>query len=175
MITSTPLPDALFTKLRAFLLAIVPTGTEVVQGLGNRVPQPNGDHIVITGLFEQRLRTNVSTYEDDGGSTPGARLIEQGTEFHVQFDFYGSQAQAWGATVSTLFRDEYGVEQLAPELSPLYIDNARQMPFVTGQEQYLPRWVSTAVLQYNPITTIPQQFADEASATLVDAQTLPVT
>ncbi len=63
---------------------------------------------------------------------------------------------------------------LAPDCAPLYIDNARRMPFVTGEEQYYPRYSSTAVLQYNPVTAIPQQFADEASATVIDVETLPV-
>lgn len=168
----TPLFPALFVKLRAFLLTIVPSGTEVVQGLGNRVPQPRGDHIVITPLFEQRLRTNVNTYEDTGYSTPGRRYIEQGTECHVQFDFYGTEAANWAAMVSTLFRDEYAVTALAPECAPLSIDDARNAPLVTAEEQYLTRFVSTARIQYNPVTSIPQQFADAASATLVEAETL---
>lgn len=171
--TTTPLFDALFIRLRTFLLAIVPAGTAVVRGNINRVPQPAGEHIVITALFERRLRTNVSEYDDDG-SAGGTRAIEQGTEFHVQFDYYGATAAEIAARVSTLFRDEYGVDALAPECAPLYIDDARVMPLVTAEEQYLNRFTSTAVLQYNPVTTIPQQFADEAVAGLVDVETLPV-
>jgi hypothetical protein len=169
--TVTPLFDALFVKLRAFLLTIVPTGTEVVRGYINRVPQPVGNHIVITGLFERRLRTNIHTYEDDGG-LGGTRNIEQGTEVHVQIDYYGAIAADWCAMVSTVFRDEYGVAALAPDCSPGYIDDGRNMPLTTGEEQYLQRFCSTAVLFYNPVTTIPQQFADAAGVTLVDAETL---
>jgi hypothetical protein len=169
--TPSPLFDALFVKLRAFLLTIVPSGTEVVRGLGNRVPQPPGAHVVVTPLFTRRLRTNTSTYVDDG-SGGGLRNIEQGTEFHVQFDYYGAPAADWAQAVSTLFRDEYGVNALAPDCAPLYIDDARQVPCVTGEEQYLQRFVSTAVCQYNPVTAVPQQFADEAVVGLVEAETL---
>ncbi len=169
--TTAPLFDALFIRIRAWLLTLVPSGTPVVRGLGNRVPQPAGDHIVITGLFERRLRTNVNSYDDDG-SSGGTKSIEQGTEIHVQFDYYGTQAANWAARVSTLFRDESAVVAMAPEVSPLYIDDARQMPFNTAEEQYLQRYTSTAVLQYNPVTTIPQQFADAASVGLVDVETL---
>lgn len=171
--TVTPLFDALFIKLRAFLLTVVPSGTEVVRGINNRVPQPAGNHIVITPLFERRLRTNVTTYDDDG-SAGGFKNLEQGTECHVQFDYYGALAADWSAMVSTVFRDEYGVAALAPDCSPLYIDDARQMALVTGEQQYLQRFTSTAVLQYNPVTSVPQQFADEASVTLVNAETLPL-
>ncbi len=169
--TTTPLFDALFVKIRAWLITLVPGGTPIVRGYVNGVPQPVGDHIVITGLFERRLRTNVNSYDDDG-SSGGTKSIEQGTEIHVQFDFYGTQAPQWAARVSTLFRDESAVTALSPEVSPLYIDDARNIPLVTAEERYLQRFASTAILQYNPLTTIPQQFADAASVGLVDVDTL---
>lgn len=51
--------------LRAFLLAILPTGTEVVQGQDNRVPEPSeGDFVVMTPLRRDRLATNTDTYND---------------------------------------------------------------------------------------------------------------
>jgi hypothetical protein len=169
--TTTPLFDALFVKIRAWLLTLVPSGTPVVRGYVNGVPQPNGNHVIITGLFERRLRTNVNSYDDDGGSG-GTKAIEQGTEIHVQFDYYGSDAANWAARVSTLFRDESAVAAMSPEVSPLYIDDARNIPLVTGEEIYLTRFTSTAVLQYNPVTTIPQEFAGSAVVGLVEADTL---
>lgn len=173
--TPSPLFDALFVKIRAWLLTLVPSGTEIVQGLANGVPQPAGGHIVITRLFDRRLRTNQNTYDDDGytGSVGGTKSIEMGTEFTVQFDYYGPSASDWATVVSTLFRDESTVVALAPECAPLHCDEGRQIPLITGEERYLLRVCSTAALQYNPITTIPQQFADEAAVGLVDAEILP--
>lgn len=171
--TPSPLFDALFVKVRAWLLTLVPVGTEIVRGYVNRVPQPTADHIVITALFERRLRTNLNRYEDDGyGSTPGTREIEQGTEIHFQFDYYGASAANLAAVVSTLWRDEAAVAALAPDMAPLYIDDARNMTHVFGEEQYVPRFTSTAVAQYNPTVTVPQQFADAAEVGLVEADTL---
>jgi hypothetical protein len=177
MTPTAPELAAISARIGAFLAAIVPSGTEIIQGPVNRAPQPTGSHVMFTYLFEQRLRTNVSTY-DDTDPEAGLRLIEQGTELHVQFDFYAAsdsdmQAVArWAAAVSTLWRDEYGVDALAPEASPLYIDNARGAPLALGEEQYVGRWISTAVAQYNPVTTVPQEFADEAEITLVLANAL---
>lgn len=168
----TPLFDSQFIKLRAFVLAVVPAGTQCVKGNENRVPQPLGDHVVITSLFERRLRTNVSTYDDDG-SSGGFRNVEQGTEVHFQFDSYGPTAADNAARLSTLFRDEYGVAALAPTLSPLYIDDGRIIPLVSGEEQYVRRVSQTAVCQYNPVVSVPQQFADAADVALVDAETIP--
>lgn len=57
--------SAIFTALRSFLLAILPAGTEVVQGQVNRVAEPQvADFIVITPLRRIRLATNVDTAAD---------------------------------------------------------------------------------------------------------------
>lgn len=178
MMPTTPELDALAIKVRAFLLTIAEDGIEVIQGPVNRAAQPKGTHCMFTFLFQRRLRTNVSTYED--GAPAGLRNIEQGTELHMQLDYYAasdSDMQPIGklaVAVSTLWRDEYGVDALAPEASPLFIDDARGAPLALGEEQYVGRWISTGVLQYNPVTSVPQEFADEADVTVVLANALEI-
>jgi hypothetical protein len=93
---------------------------------------------------------------------------------HVQFDFYAAGSDAnqqvvgsWAAAVSTLWRDEFGCAALAPDAAPLFIDDARGIPLISGEDQYVGRFTSTAVLQYNPVTSVPQEFADEAIVSLV--------
>ena len=50
---------------RAFLLAILPAGVEVVRGQDNRVPEPAGaDFVVVTPVGRERLGTNVVTVVD---------------------------------------------------------------------------------------------------------------
>src|SRR5262249_23687890 len=152
----------------AFIEQIVPAGTPVLraaQGM-NRVAQPVIDHIFVTELFTRRLRTNVNTYDDPAPeSDPGTKIAEMGTEVHVQVDFYGLSAAGWAQAFETLFRDEYAAEALAPTCAPLYADEARMIPLVTGEEQYLNRWAVTAHLQYNPSAVTPQQFADQMEIT----------
>lgn len=172
--------DAVMTRLRALILDVLPSGIEVIQGPVNRVAQPKGPHVVMTPLFDMRLRTNVTRYNRPTDPPPaiGSADIEQGTEVHVQLDFYGgvgatpSAPNQWAMAVCTIFRDEYAADALAPEAAPLYIDDARMIPLVVGEEQYLVRYSSTAHLQYNPVTTKPQEFAEQLGVTLIDAETL---
>jgi hypothetical protein len=172
--------DAVLTKLRALILDVLPALVEVITGPINRAAQPKGGHVVMTHLFDMRLRTNETTYRrpTDPAPATGFADIEQGTEIHVQLDFYGgtnfptSAPAQWAAAMSTIFRDEYAVEALAPEAAPLYIDDARMIPLVTGEEQYRVRYASTAHLQYNPVTTKPQGFAEELVISTIDANIL---
>lgn len=176
----TPDIDAVMTKLGALILDVLPAGMQVIQAPVNRAAQPKGGHVVMTHLYDMRLRTNVTRYNLPVGPAPaaGSADMEQGTEIHVQLDFYGgtnfapSAPAQWAAAVSTIFRDEYAVTALAPEAAPLYIDDARMIPLVTGEEQYRVRYACTAHIQYNPVTTKPQQFADVLVVSTIDTNIL---
>lgn len=172
--------DAVMTKLGALIADMLPATIIVLQAPINRSAQPKGGHVVMTHLYDMRLRTNETTYTrpTDPAPAAGTADIEQGTEIHVQLDFYGgvnfapSAPAQWAAAMSTIFRDEYAVAALAPEAAPLYIDEARMIPLVTGEEQYRVRYAATAHIQYNPVTTKPQQFAEELVISTVEAQIL---
>jgi hypothetical protein len=169
-LTVTPGIDAVFTKVRAYLLGIVPAGTIVLRGPVDRAAQPESDHIVVTPQMRKRLRTNV--YRDvDPNIVPddGTTQMEEGVQLELLIDCYGDTLAAdWAAMVETTFRSEYAVTALAPDCAPLYADEARQVPLVTGEEQYLERWMVRAMLQYNPVTTTPQQFADSVDVNIIN-------
>lgn len=168
-----PTLDTVFTKLRAFLLdatiGVVPVGTLVIRGPMNRAAQPAADHVIVTPIFRKRLRTNVETDVDPYPlPDPGTMQIEQGTRLDVQVDFYGAQAGDWAAIFTTIWRSEYACDHLAPECAPLYAEDGRMLPLVTGEEQYLERWTVTAALQYNPVVTALQEFADSLTVDLIN-------
>lgn len=159
-----------FTAMRTFLLGVAPAGTEVIKGQQNRVPEPqSADFIVMTPLFKARLSTNVTTYTDPK-TNPGTRNSRAALAFHIQLDVHGPQSGDTSAIIATLFRDEYAVEQFQAsgiDISPLYCDDPKQMPFVNGENQYEDRWIITTVTQYNPVTETPIDFADAVNVNIV--------
>lgn len=160
----TPTLAQVFADVRAFLLTIVPAGTIVLRGPVNRTAQPVDDHIVITPTYRKRLRTNQYTDDPIADTT----AMEEGVQLDVQTDCYGGTlAPDWATMIETVWRSEYATAALTV-CQPLYADDARQIPLETGEEQYLQRWMVRAVLQYNPVTTTPQQFADALTVVTVD-------
>lgn len=161
-------------KVRGFIMdptyGIVPAGTRVLRGPINNAPQPTAPHVILTPINIRRIRTNQETDVDPYPMPlPGEIRIEKGTEVTLQADFYGeSSAEAWAEVFSTVWRSDYGVRHLAPECVPLYADEARMMPLVTGEEQFLERWLVRAVLQYNPVTVTPQDFAGAATVEIIN-------
>jgi len=55
----------MLTALRTALLAIMPVGTEIIKGQGNRVPEPGaGNFVTMTPWLRERLEWNTDTYSD---------------------------------------------------------------------------------------------------------------
>jgi hypothetical protein len=86
-----------------------------------------------------------------------------------------SDAGDMAVTVSTLLRDEYGANQFANQsphydVTPLYADDARQLPFINDQQQYEWRWVVEALLQANVVVSVPMQFADVVGIEVISVE-----
>lgn len=158
----TPLPDDLFIALRAFVLSLLPNGTEVIQGLGNNVPMPEGGFVCMTALSQRRLSTNHSELLPSQ-----ERIVTMPTEYSIQVDCYGPDSSDWATLLTALWRDPYGCDAMAPVAQPLYHTDPIQAPLVNGEENYEQRWVFTALLQFNPSVTVVQQSADTLDLVIV--------
>jgi hypothetical protein len=161
--------EDLYTALRRFVLDVVPTGVEVVQGLGNRVstPPPSPGFVAMTANLISPHRTPVESWERDNPD-PNAISIEQGTVVRVQLDCYGPTSGDWAIALVAALRSEYGVRLLAPEAAPLYAEDPIQAPLIDSEGQYESRWIVGARLQYNPVVSTPMEFADTAEVTLIN-------
>jgi len=154
------------TVVRAVILTLV--SCEVVKGVNNRVPMPDGDFILLTPMFRKRLAYNVDTYAPDGKT--GTKAMTQYTQLDIQVDSYGALAGDRAQTLSTFIRDESCCEAINAaavalvgtaglDMQTLYAEEPHQMPLITGESQYDPRWTFEWHLQYNPTVTLAQQFA----------------
>jgi hypothetical protein len=161
--------SAVLGIVRGFLLSILPAGVEVVKGQDNRVPEPSSpNYVVMTPLFQPRLRTNIDTYDDTfdplnpDPAAPGFKMSEQGTELRLQLDVHGPASADNSVVITTLWRDAIGCEFFAAsdfDIAPLYCDDPKQTAFIDEGAQYEDRWTIDAHLQFNPVVTTGQQFA----------------
>jgi len=156
------------TVFRSFVLSLVDLdGDHVIRGLKNRAAMPSGDFIVITPLINIPLATNVEMYTPSGSVASN----ERSTQFNVQVDCYGDQGMDRANMLSMMVRSDYACQQFAAsgiDMQPLYATEAAQRPFVSGEAQYIERWGFDAVMQINPVVTVPQQFADSLEVGLID-------
>lgn len=169
-VTTSPTITEIATKVRAFLLTLVPAGVEVVRGLDNKVPEPPASpgFIAMTLVRQERLRTNVDHYSDPPPFDASTRAVEQGTQLALQCDCYGADSAAWAAQISTYLRSDIACDALAPEVAPLYAEEPIMAPLVDGERKYEQRWIVGAILQANFTTVTPQQFAGTLAVDVIN-------
>jgi hypothetical protein len=100
----------------------------------------------------------------------GAINTMQATEVVVQLDVHGPTSSDNAQIISTLLRDEFGVVSMKAinvDITPLFAEDPRQVPFINAESQYETRWIVDAHLQVNQTIKVPQQFADEVHVDLI--------
>ncbi len=155
MYTSSITVDQVIDALADFLAPFVPAA-QVIRAQVNRVPMPSDPGIVLTEMLQVDLSVPDTEYQP----TDNTATIKGPTRIDIQIDFYGVQAGEFCKTVKTAFRSHWGFAYFPANIKPLYTSDGVQSPLTTGEQQYESRWTLTASLQYNPIVTVPQDFAD---------------
>jgi len=121
------------------------------------------------GTYEINNTQNISSE----ALASGTKIVEQSTQITIQLDVHGPNSADNAQIISTLFRDEYAVTQFATsgfDITPLYVDDPRQLPFTNDQDQVETRYVIQAQLQANQIVAVPQQFADVAKVDVIEVE-----
>lgn len=151
--------NALVVFLTPFIAA---DGGQCVRAQVNRVPMPANPCCVLTELLLVDLSVPSMQYQPQANSA----TISGPSRIDVQIDFYGDKASEYCKAAKSAFRSQWGFSQFPANIKPLYTSDGVQSPLVTGEQQYASRWTMTASMQYNPIVTVPQDFADALSATV---------
>ena len=163
--------DQVIDALAAFILPFLGTGGQTIRGQQNRVALPNPPVAVLTELGQFDLNF---PYMDFTNLAAGTADIDASTRIDVQVDIYGPLAGSQCKAVKSAFRSEYGFNAFPAYVKPLYTDDGREIPLITGEQQYERRWTLTATMQYNPTVTVPQQSADVLSVhEIIDANLPP--
>ena len=170
------------TAVRAWLLSILPSGTPIIKGIPNRSawPPANPGFVAMTLVRRKRLNYNIDSY-DETAEDPTTWSSETHFEVTMQLDFIGVNAFDWCNVAETLWKDENACDALevsiggdntvpgySPSIDPLYTNDSIMIPLEDAEEQYEKRWLVEAVLQYNPVTTMPLQTADTLTVTVIN-------
>ncbi|MDB5777608.1 MAG: hypothetical protein JWP38_3741 [Herbaspirillum sp.] len=154
----------LYLALWNFITSLV--DCPIVQGNQNRVAMPAGDFIVMTALNRVGLATTTQDYDPANSRVSN----KQSKQWSAQIDCYGSLSADRAATLAEMMRTPYAADQFATsglEIAPLFATDHHQMALVTGEEEYVERWTFEMALQYNPVITMPQDFASALSASVI--------
>lgn len=112
----------------------------------------------------------------------GIEVLGAPVQFSVQLDVHGPNSADNSSVISASFRDDYAFQTFAAQVSnltlplnsitPLYADEAKQVPFINDQEQFENRWIVEAELEVNQSIVIPLQFFTAAQVALKEVDAL---
>lgn len=94
------------------------------------------------------------------------------TRWTVQLDVYGPNSFANAKIVEGTFFSDVATTFFSAEGYPvqvLYCSEMRQVPLITGEEQYQQRWSMDAMLEIDPTIGTSIQFADQVQVSVVEA------
>jgi hypothetical protein len=168
--------DAVFTGSISGTTLTITAVQQGVLALGNQI---FGVGIVAgTMIISQTSGTpgGIGVYVVSNAQTIGSETIAAGImqslmpiKFTAQIDVHGPASADNAQIISTLYRDDYAVQQFASsgfDVVPLYMGEPRQIPYLNGEQQIEERWSIDTVMQCNPIVTTPQDFAAALSVVL---------
>lgn len=162
MYTASITVDRVIDALATFVEFFV-NGAEIVRGQANRAPPPHSPAVVLTEILQKDLSFAVVDYlpDDDQAEITGS------TQIDIQIDFYGDQASDFCRAIKSVFVSHYAYQFFPENIRPLYTSDGVQSPMVTGEQQWGGRWTLTASLQYNAKVIVPQEFADDATPSVI--------
>lgn len=149
------------TALRAFLLGMLGTGWQVIEGQDNRAPMPLGNFVVMTSMLVGYIATPEESWVA-GRSNPGIDNAKTSSQWRCQLDFYGTGAQDAATAVSRIIRTGYACDQFTAsgvDMQPLYAEEPRNLTMINAENQYEPRWSFDFIAQFNPVVSTPLDFA----------------
>jgi hypothetical protein len=110
-----------------------------------------------------------------GALYAGVKQAVQKQQATVQIDVHGPASADNTSLITTLFRDQFGVDAFLAssiDVAPLYASDPRQLPFINGEDQYEDRWSFDLYMQVNVVVQVAQQFADQLKATATPVESL---
>ncbi len=149
--------DDILTAVRSFLTTMLPSTVEVVAGLDNTVPMPQGEFVVMTFLSMERLTLNAIDAISSDGLSVDSMMPWRIT---IALDIYSPNSQQYAATLAALFRSEYAADNFPSPVTPLDCSDPKQVPFITAGENWLQRWRLEFSAQVNETTTLATETAD---------------
>jgi hypothetical protein len=138
-----------------------------------------GDTLLGWGITDNTILTGqtggtpggVGTYTVSNAQTfasaklaAGAVVALQPANYTIQLDIHGIFSADNQHIITTLFRDEVGVDMFIAtgfDVTPLYTGDGRQLPFLNGEQQIETRWSVDVYLQCNSTVTTPMYFIDQ--------------
>jgi hypothetical protein len=159
MYTSSIPIDTIIDTLADFIHPFTPN-CEIIRGDQNRTSMPESDFVELTEILQADIDKPYSEYDASTADIKGGKRID------IQVDIYSPNACNYITALEAAFRTPYACSKFPANIQPLYTSEPMRSPLISGEQQYVTRWLFTVSLQFNPVVTVPQETADTLSTNI---------
>jgi len=114
------------------------------------------------------LTSDLSTPTKNNEASGTSAVLTVSRRSDIQVDFYGPSSGDQARAFTTAFKTEHMAGMLPDWVRPLYTSDAVNAPLISGEQQYVARWIVTVSLQFNPVIKVPIQTASVIGLNIFD-------
>ena len=139
-------------------------------GYSNKVELPqSNDYIVFTILNPRRTGTPLLINEST--SEKGITTSYQDFRLEVQIDFYGNFAFDRANDIINISRTDFLCSFFKPyDIQPIACDDARNLTGVSGENEYVERWMVSLEIDYRDAVSVSQEVFNTAELNIFETE-----
>lgn len=139
-------------------------------GYSNKVELPqSNDYIVFTVL--NPVRTGTPIIRNESTATEGKVTSYQDFRLTIQIDFYGNFAFDRANDIINISRTDFLCSFFAPyNIQPIACDDARNLTGVSGEDEYVERWMVSLEIDYRDAVSVSQEVFNTAELNIFETE-----
>lgn len=139
---------------------------KILAGYNNHVQLPaDNDYIIFTVLNPRRYGTPIVRTNENGNTS------YQDFRCEVQIDFYGNFAFDRACDIINISRTEFLCQFLEPYgIQPIFVDEAQNMTGVSGEKEYVERWMVRLEIDYRDAVSDSQDYFNTAKLNIIKTE-----
>lgn len=139
-------------------------------GYNNKVELPqSNDYIVFTVL--NPVRTGTPLLVNESTQEAGKMTSYQDFRIEVQIDFYGNFAFDRANDIINISRTDFLCAFFKPyNVQPIACDDARNLTGVSGEDEYVERWMVSLEIDYRDAVSVSQEVFNTAELNIFETE-----
>ena len=142
----------------------------IFAGYNNKVQLPlDNNYIIFTVL--NPVRTGTPLVVNESTSNCGITTSYQDFRLTVQIDFYGNFAFDRANDIINISRTDFLCSFFAPyNIQPIACDDARNLTGVSGEDEYVERWMVSLEIDYRDAVSVSQEVFNTAELNIFETE-----
>lgn len=144
--------------------------SNIFAGYGNRVELPQSNNYIVFTVLNP-IRTGTPLIINESTSDKGLITSYQDFRLEVQIDFYGDFAFDRANDIINISRTDFLCSFFEPyKIQPIACDDARNLTGVSGENEYVERWMVSLEFDYRDAVSVSQEVFDTAELNIFETE-----